>query len=427
MVRPLDLGEEEPRFDHARRLAHLATALADEGIAAALISQPQDLYYLSGTAQPCNLLVVPGAEPVLFARRFADLARAQSAVADVRESASFADVAGELARRGLTAGRLGLELDVVPAALYRGALRAFPTFELVDCAALLLAQRAVKDPQEVALLRASASAFALVHETLVQGIAPGRTELELAADVERALRLAGHAGLVAQRRWDAALQPEGAIASGPLLATMSGGPITVSGVGLTRATPFGASHRALAPGDLLNIDLGINIAGYHADFARTYVLGEPSDEVVRLAAIVRQLEDAVIGALRPGVSAASVYRLGVALAQELGVADVFQGHSGTHGPYVGHGIGLELDEPPVLGPRDETTLAAGMVLAVEPKLISPAFGAVNLEDDVVLTAAGCELLGDVPRSVFAVDGRGSAEPLTPDAPSTTATPAEARA
>jgi Xaa-Pro dipeptidase len=230
------------------------------------------------------------------------------------------------------------------------------------------------------------------------------------------------AGLVAQRRWDAALQPEGAIASGPLLATMSGGPITVSGVGLTAATPFGASTRRLERGDLLNIDLGVNVRGYHGDLARTYVLGEPSDEIVRLAGIVRELEDALLAELRPGVSAASVYRRGIWLAQELGVADVFQGHSGTYGPYVGHGIGLELDEPPVFGPRDETTLAAGMVLAVEPKLISPAFGAVNLEDDVVVTADGCELLGSVPRSVFAVDGRGGVEPLTPE-PATAGWPA----
>lgn len=416
MVRPLDLAGEEPRFDHRARLDRFAAALAQAGVAAALISQPQDLYYLSGIAQPCNLLVVPGAEPVLFARRFAGLVRAQSAVADVREGAGFGDVTRELERLGVTGGRLGLELDVIPAALYRSALRAFSAFELVDCAPSLLAQRAVKDPQEVALLRASAATFALVHETLVAQLAPGRTELEVAAEVERTLRLAGHAGLVAQRRWDGALQPEGAIASGPLLATMSGGPITISGVGLSAATPFGASRRPLASGDLLNIDLGINVDGYHADFARTYVLGEPSAEIVRLAGIVRQLEDGVIAALRPGVTASSVYRDGVALARELGVADVFQGHSGTHGPYVGHGIGLELDEPPVLGPRDETPLAAGMVLAIEPKLMSPAFGAVNLEDDVVVTDDGCELLGVVPRSVFAVDGWGGVEPLTPEPP-----------
>ena len=91
-----------------------------------------------------------------------------------------------------------------------------------------------------------------------------------------------------------------------------------------------------------------------------------------------------------------------AAAERLGVADVFQGG----GPYIGHDIGLELDEPPVLGPGVDTPLQDGMVLTVEPKLISPDFGAINIEDDLVVTADGCSILGDLPRSLFVVDGSG---------------------
>ena len=107
------------------------------------------------------------------------------------------------------------------------------------------------------------------------------------------------------------------------------------------------------------------------------------------------------------MTAASVYEATLEAARRLGVDDVFQGG----GPYIGHAIGLELDEPPVLGPGVETPLAEGMVLAVEPKLISPDFGAVNIEDDVVVTADGCELLGELPRALFVVDGRGGATPV----------------
>jgi Xaa-Pro aminopeptidase len=84
------------------------------------------------------------------------------------------------------------------------------------------------------------------------------------------------------------------------------------------------------------------------------------------------------------------------------VGDTFQGG----GPYIGHGIGLELDEPPVLGPGVSTPLQEGMVLTVEPKLISPAFGAVNIEDDLVVTADGAEILGDLPRALFVVAQSG---------------------
>jgi Xaa-Pro aminopeptidase len=399
--------------DHLARIDRFATTLGEADLAAALISQPQDLFYLAGSAQPANLLVVPGHEPVLFARRFAALTRTQTAVPDVREGAGFGAVIEELGRLGVNGGRLGLELDVIPATLYRSAQRAFAGFEIVDCAPLLLGQRAIKDPHEVALLRTAAAAYEAVHAAFVAHLAPGVMEVEIAAEVQRAVRLAGHAGVIAQRRWDAALAPEGAMASGPDAATPSGGPISITGHGLSPATPFGASRRRLAPGDLMTVDMGLNVAGYHADMARTYVVGEPSDAVRRYATIVRQLEDAIIAAVVPGVPAREVYEQGVAVARELGVGDIFQGHSGVHGPYVGHSIGLEIDEPPVLGPRDEAPVSVGMVLAIEPKLVSPAFGGVNLEDDIVVTAAGCEVLSTVPRSVFAVDGRGGVQALTP--------------
>lgn len=92
--------------------------------------------------------------------------------------------------------------------------------------------------------------------------------------------------------------------------------------------------------------------------------------------------------------------------------DAFQGYGETRGPYIGHGLGLEIDEPPVLGPGDATIIAPGMVFAIEPKLISPSFGAVNLEDDVVVTPSGWALLSTLSRTMFRVDGSGAApEPL----------------
>ena len=166
-------------------------------------------------------------------------------------------------------------------------------------------------------------------------------------------------------------------------------------------------------GDLVNIDVGLDLAGYHADMARTYVVKAASDAVIERAVQVRAIEDACLAAIWPGATAGDVYAAGLNVARAAGVEDVFQGYDGTHGPYVGHGIGLELDEPPVLGPGAATELQTGMVLAIEPKLISPAFGAVNLEDDVVVTADGWELLERPAARVFAVDATGRAEPLVP--------------
>jgi len=386
------------------RIDTFTAAVAEAGMAAALVMQPTDVYYLAGTGQPCNLLVTPGREPVLFARRYLELARRASRVERVLEGAGFSAVAREAQ---LGEGPLGMELDVLPAGLVDRARKAFSEREIVDCSGLLLAQRAVKDAEEVEAMRASVALFGALHEAMAAHLRPGVAEHELAAELVRGLRRAGHEGVIFQRRWDARLPAEGALASGDNLTTMSRGPITVTGVGLSEAFPMGASKRRLERGDLVNVDLGLNLAGYHGDIARTYAVGELPDGIAPLATACREIQDVALAAIRPGVSSESVYDAALAAGRRLGVEDSFMGYGELKGPYIGHGIGLELDEPPVLGPGVDTPLEAGMVLAVEPKLISPAFGAVNIEDDVVVTADGCELLGDLPRSVFVVDESGA--------------------
>jgi Xaa-Pro dipeptidase len=377
------------------RIERFAAELERAGLAGALVMHPISVYYLAGTGQPANLLVVPGEEPVLYARRYAELARASSRVADVREGAGFSAI--ELPE---LSGPLGMELDVLPAALAARAQKRFGA--IADCSEALWAVRAVKDADEIAAMRESVQLFDALHAAMLEHLRPGITELELAAELGRALRLAGHDGVVWQHRWDAKLAMEGHVVSGENLSKMSRGPMTVTGVGLAEAFPMGASRREIQPGDTVLVDLGLNRAGYHGDMARTYAVGEASDELRRLASICRELEDVAIDAIRPGVTAGSVYDATRSAAERLGVLDSFQGG----GPYIGHGIGLELDEPPVLGPGVSTPLQQGMVLTVEPKLISPAFGAVNIEDDLVVTADGAEILGDLPRALFVVAESG---------------------
>ena len=377
------------------RIERFEAALGEAGLAGALLMHPVSVYHLAGTGQPANLLVVPGRDPVLYARRYVELARASSWVADVREGAGFSAI--ELPDLD---GPLGMELDVLPAALVASAQRRLG--EVADCSDALWAARMVKDADEVAAMRESVKLFDALHDAICSHLRPGITELELSAEIARALRRAGHDGVVWQHRWDAKLAMEGSLASGPNLSTISRGPVTVTGVGLGEAFPMGASRREIRHGDVVLVDLGLNKAGYHGDMARTYAVGEVSGEMRRLATICRELEDVALEAIRPGLTAASVYVAARAAAERLGVLDTFQGG----GPYIGHGIGLELDEPPVLGPGVTMALQEGMILTVEPKLISPAFGAVNIEDDVVVTADGCEILGDLPRCLFVIDDSG---------------------
>jgi Xaa-Pro dipeptidase len=387
------------------RIERFEAALREAGLAGALVMHPVSVYYLAGTGQPANLLVVPGREPVLYVRRYIELVRESSRVGDVRPGAGFSaiDVSWD--------GPLGMELDVLPASLVASARRRLG--EIGDCSPALWSVREVKDASEVESMRASVALFDVLHAAMLEHLRPGITELELSAEIARALRLAGHHGVVMQRRWDAKLQMEGSVVSGPNLTTISRGPVTITGVGLGESFAMGASRREIAYGDLVNVDLGLNRDGYHADMARTYAVGEVSASVEDLARKCREIEDVAVAAIRPGVSCESVYEAARDAAERLGVGDIFQGG----GPYIGHSIGLELDEPPVLGPGASTPIREGMILTIEPKLMADGGVAVNIEDDVVVTADGCEVLGSLPRSAFVVadDGTATTVPATAQA------------
>ena len=393
------VGDPPPQV---ARLDRFAARLADAGFHAAMVSSPRDLLYLTGSAQPCNLLVAPGAEPLLCARRFGALVREEVPFLSVVDDAGLTSIRHRLSELGLDKGNIGLALDVVPARIARRVEAELPRASVLDYSPVILSQRAVKDSGEIDAIREAASMFTAAHEAILAHAAPGVAEHELSGDVARALRRAGHEGHVFYRRWDAALQPEGLLVSGENLARMSGHSHTITGVGLSRGLPFGASDRVLREGDLLVIDVGLNRGGYHADIARTYALGHVEDHVAELAEAMAEAFEACRAAACPGVSAEVLYELAVGVCQAHGLEEYFQGYGRERGQYVGHGVGLELDEPPVLGAGVRTALQAGMTLALEPKVISPAFGGVVVEDTVVVTAGGGERLGPVPPQLFLV-------------------------
>lgn len=391
------------------RLKRLRAALRETGVDAALLLNPPDIAYFTGTRQPANLLVPADAahDPVLFVRRARDFVTEDIAAtgfpsAWLADGGSFRDIATQLRRLGFAGGVLGTAEDKLPTTMFRSLGRALPDWELRDISGLLLDQRMIKDEKEIALMRDACALFAAAHEAILATARPGVSELEVANAAFTALRLAGHEEVIPMRRWDAVLPPSGVLASGPNLWRISGQAFTVTGVGISAAVPGGASRRRLAPGDLIVYDLPSHRAGYHGDTARTYVVGEPTAEQRRAFDACLAVYRATIAALRPGTTAAAVYATARAAAAETPYGPYFMGYEGKQGAYIGHSTGIEQDEPPVLAPRVATPLQAGMTLAVEPKFIIPGFGAIDIEDTWLLTADGCEPLYPHPNELFVV-------------------------
>jgi len=380
---------------------------------AVLLLHPRDVLYYAGTARPASLLVTSravssspggasGTEAILFVRRGLPYAREEATVARVEPMRSFSDVTGAVEDLGLRDGVLGVELDVAPAQLIRRLEHAFAGWEVVDVSSLVLDQRAVKDEEEIEATRRAARAADAGHRRLPRAVKVGMTELALAAEVERAMRLAGHEGFQPLRH-PGARGGGMLLMSGENLTVRGGHGLVVTGGGLSPGSPYGASRRLLEPGDLIVLDTGSTCEAYTADESRTFVVGEATAEQRALFGVTRDAEEAVLEAIRPGLSFADVYAVAEAVV-EAGAERHFGPGSLTLPGFLGHGIGLELDEPPVLWPREEGLLREGMVLAVEVEVSAPGRGMMTkLEDTVVVRTGGCEVLTHAPRELVECD------------------------
>lgn len=399
-----------------RRLRGLGRRMEAAGIDAALLLHPRDVLYYAGTARPASLLVVRAdrrasssgpslgdsvPRATLFVRRGMDQARREATVERVEPMRGFSTVAGALGELGIGGGMLGTELDVTPADLVERLREALVGWELADISPLVLEQRLVKDEGEIAATKRAAAAADAGHRRVPEVVAPGMTELTLAAEIERAVRLAGHEGYQPLRHPEA--RGGGVLLmSGEHLTVRGGHGLVVTGAGLSAATPYGPSRRRIREGDLIVLDTGTTCDGYTADESRTFVVGRATDEQRALFAVAREAEEAVLEAVLPGVPVADVYEAAQSVV-EGGAEPFFPLGTLSLPGFVGHGIGSELDEPPVIWPRDESVLREGMVLAIEIEVSALARGMMmKLEDTVVVHSAGCERLTHAPRQLIEV-------------------------
>ena len=372
--------------EHAGRQARLASAVAARGLDAALLLHAVDVYWLTGTRQNAALWLPARGAPALLVRKSLVRAREEAALDDVRAFPPSRELAA-----ALPGGRVGVTLDAVPAATVAWWSKQLPGAALEDLSAELRALRSVKSPAEVALMREGARRLGGVLGEVPAFLRPGLTELEVAAELERRLRLAGHEGSPRMRAFNAELFG-GLVVAGAAAAAPGFFDGPVVGRGLHPAYPLGASRRPIGAGEPVICDYTIVSSGYVVDMTRTAVCGPPPAEVVRAHDAARRIQDAVAALLRPGQPWVAPWERALAVAAEAGLGEVFMGPPGDQARFVGHGVGLELDELPVLAQGARGTLEAGQTVAVEPKFVLPGVGAVGIENTFVVTERGGERL-----------------------------------
>lgn len=392
-----------PREEITGRATKLGQLMAEAGLGLALIRQPADLFYYTGTIVEGFLAAPAAGDPRLLVRR----PKERPAVGDTPWEVVFYADLKELP--GLLADLLpapdvplGLELDVLPAFLYlRLREKVFPKAALTDVSPLIRRQRMVKSAYELAQIRRASAMLDQVFQEAPGFLRLGMSELELAAEVEYRLRLLGHQGLVRLRRWDMEMF-YGHVMSGEAGLAAAYIDTPTGGLGFSPAFPQGASRKVLAPGEPISIDVAGCVNGYMADMTRLYAIGDLVPEAWRAYELIQELYRVFESETRAGALSSRVYDLLAGEVRRRGLEDCFMGQGADRVSFLGHGLGLELDELPLLTARSPFSFEADMVMAFEPKLFLPGIGMVGQEDTCRITPDGVEWLTLTPRRVFIV-------------------------
>lgn len=363
-----------PANEISHRRERLQAALIRSDLDGLLILHGIDRYYFSGTLQDGMLWLPASGKPVFWVRRSLARARQESPLEDLRPYPPSAEALRKELSAAITSERtrIGLELDVIPFKVCERLQRSLPDqVNITDASPLIRELRARKSVYEIDCIRRAAAIMDEVMTHAASILRPGITEIELMAELEHEARRRGHLGIVRMRGWNSELFFGHAI-SGPEGARRGYMDSPTNGLGLSPAFPQGASRETLRPKIPISIDFMVNYEGYLADMTRMFCLGEADPGLIKSHAQLLALNRELVAALRPGREGGAIFDLALKLAADYGFAENFLGHGPDRVSFVGHGLGLEVDEFPFIARGSRLPLTAGMVVALEPKLTIPS-------------------------------------------------------
>ncbi|MGQ0719939.1 MAG: M24 family metallopeptidase [Candidatus Eiseniibacteriota bacterium] len=388
-----------PPDELARRAAAFAAKLRHDRFDGAFLLHPSSTFWISGTLAQGWPFVDAGGAAFLPLRGSLGRAAHESPLpqAPVRRTADLPGVLAELGAQ--PAERIGVELDVVPVAAFESLKRAFPDAELVDVSDLVREARAVKSAYEVSWIeRAGRIVGRAMDEALPARVHPGVPEIELMAFLEGTMRADRHQGIVRMRRWNLEMH-YGTVSAGASAAypCYFDGPDGLEG--LYPAVQQGGGERRIERNVPVLVDFVGAAGGYLADRTRVFCVGSPPAEANAAHDFCREVLAVVTSGLRPGAVPSAVYAEAMNLVARSPWADRFMGWGENQVGFIGHGIGIDLDELPVVAPRFDAPLEVGNVLAVEPKVVLGGAGAVGVENTYVVTEDGCRNLTPGPEEI----------------------------
>lgn len=389
-----------PAVEIFDRIQKIQTRLVEADLDGLLVIQRTDLFYFSGTAQNGVLFIPAEGDPLLMVKRYLPRAMEESPIRRIVPLPSVKTIPDLIAAHTHPYPvRMGMELDVMPVnefRFYRGLLGCR---ECLDASPLILATRMIKSPWEMDRIADAAVLSHRCFQFMQAHLTPGMSEIALASLVEGYARELGHAGKLRVRDY----QTEGY--SWHILSGPNGGKVglldsPMSGEGSSPAFPCGAGPREIQAYEPIMADLSYVLNGYHFDETRMLALGGMPAKALEACKAIIEVHDHVLDAVRPGVSMDALFERATRKAAALGYEDSFLGPPGEKVRFIGHGIGVELIEPPIIALGKQEVLQEGMVFALEPKLTFQDAFAAGIESVFRVTAAGHCLMSRTPRDIL---------------------------
>ena len=376
-----------------KRIDALQALMRREGMDAVLVSDNANLLALCGRVYAGYAWIPVEGEPVWFVRRPVELGGDNVVYIHKPEN-----IPAYLSEASLKTGdTIGLEYDITAYSAVLRLMGLFPDSKTVNASGVLRQWRSVKTPVQAELMRQSGVKHAEVYKRVPGLFRMGMTDHELQVEIERLSRLEGCLGVFR--------------ISGPSMELFMGNVISgknadnptpydfaMGGAGLDPSLPVGADGAEILENTTVMVDLNGNFTGYMTDMTRVFSLGK----IPQLAMDAHQCSIDICHAFmkeaRPGTAAKDLYAMAEAMVRERSLERYFMGHR-QHAGFMGHGIGIEVNELPVIAPRSRDILQEGNTIALEPKFVIPEVGAVGVENTYLVTGDGAECLTVCPEEI----------------------------
>jgi Xaa-Pro dipeptidase len=370
-----------PASELKDRCQKLQRLMQDAGLDAALLLQNADLFYFTGSIQQGVLYVPASGEPIYMVRKEYTRARMECGLKEIVPFKSPRNIPEILSDFSLPLPKkAGMELDVLPVALFGRFRNVLPGCEIVDVSNLVRTVRSVKSSYEIEIMKDAALQVEKVCQRAREVIKVGMTDLELAAELEYAARKAGHQGLVRMRGFNSELF-YGQVFSGPDSAVPAFNDTPLGGLGVNPSVGQGPSYKRIEPNQPIVVDFTGAFDGYLVDQTRIFCVGGLPDQLLKAYNDMVKIEQHAKQIAKPGVAWGAVYDECHQMAVDMGYAEHFMGSAGAQVSFIGHGIGTEIDEYPFIARGfSDQLLEENMTFAFEPKAVYPGLGAVGVEN-----------------------------------------------